>query len=112
MASQEAASEDIKQDNTYLDFKAELKKKRESRKLIHSCKQWEYKGTSDSVLRHKKTKHEGVRFPCDQCDKTFSKRASLNHHINSNHKRIKENIKQICLDEYLCDICDFKGKGL
>ena len=69
-----------------------------------SCDQCEYKGLlclaatwRTILLTHIKSKHEGVNYPCDQCDFKETCRAALLRHTNSKHKGII----------YPCDQCDF-----
>ena len=39
----------------------------------------------DSLSRHRKAAHRGVRFPCSECDYKASRREHLNYHIKSKH---------------------------
>ena len=53
-----------------------------------------------NLLRYKKSKHEGVRFPCDQCDYKANFRSHLTSHIKSIHEGVN----------FPCDYCDYKAK--
>ena len=46
---------------------------------------------------HKKSKHEGIRYPCDQCDHAAITLANLKHHKESKHEGIR----------YPCDQCEY-----
>jgi len=93
------------------------------------CDQCEYAATTNSYLqKHKKVKHEGVRFaytqayksdfavmgtsymttpggkqqklkPCDQCDYVATKTSSLKHHRRSKHEGII----------FPCDQCEYQA---
>ena len=51
---------------------------------------------------HKEAKHEGIRYPCDQCDYSFTAVSILNKHKKSKHKGIR----------YLCDQCEYTASDL
>ena len=40
------------------------------RKRVDSdqCDQCEYTGSRAAVKHHKESKHDGIRYPCDQCE--------------------------------------------
>ena len=46
-----------------------------------------------------KSIHEGVKFPCNECDYKATKKVNLISHIKSVHQGIK----------YPCDECDYKA---
>lgn len=51
--------------------KYELKEHKKSKhdRIRYSCDQCEYAATKPSPLKtHMESKHEGVRYPCDQCE--------------------------------------------
>ena len=50
------------------------------------------------VTNHVKTVHEGLRYPCDQCDYQGNSMQSLRKHIQSSHEGIK----------YECEHCNKK----
>merc|ERR1712126_588311 len=52
-----------------------------------------------SVLRHIKYKHEGVKYPCSHCDYKATQRQDLKVHIESIHEGVK----------YPCSQCSFKA---
>ena len=43
--------------------------------------------------------HEGVKYPCNQCDQKFTQQSSLQTHIQSKHEGIK----------YPCNQCDYQA---
>ena len=49
---------------------------------------------------HTKSKHEGVRYGCNQCDYQATKQGSLTIHIQSIHNGVK----------YACNKCDYQAK--
>ena len=49
---------------------------------------------------HKESKHEGIRYPCDQCDYAASMAKDLKRHKESKHEGIR----------YPCDQCDYAAK--
>ena len=53
----------------------------------------------NSMMRHYRSKHEGVKFPCSQCDYQFTQLVHLQRHIQSKHDCIK----------YPCNQCDFSA---
>merc|ERR1712098_690408 len=44
-------------------------------------------------------KHEGIRYPCDKCNKSYAYKRDLLRHIRSFHDGVK----------FLCDLCDFES---
>ena len=67
----------------------------------YPCDQCDYKATvKNDLLRHIKSRHEGVKYPCNQCDyNTTQKTYYLLTHMKSKHKGVK----------YPCDQCDYKA---
>ena len=55
-----------------------------------------------SLIEHKRSKHEGVRYPCDQCDYAATHRSNLVKHKKSKHEGVK----------YLCDQCPYVATQL
>ena len=53
----------------------------------------------DNLLTHVQSKHEGVRFPCDQCDYKAVQKPSLVRHIKTVHEGVK----------FPCEECDYKA---
>ena len=52
-----------------------------------SCEQCDYKAVQKGhLLTHIKSIHEGVKFPCEQCDYKATQKGNLLKHINSFHK--------------------------
>ena len=72
---------------------------REAEKTV-SCNQYEYRtarvDTASHLNMHKERKHEGIRYPCDQCDYTATQASHLNRHKESKHEG----------KNYSCDQCD------
>ena len=53
------------------------------------CDQCEYISTTGSNLkRHKKAKHDGVKFPCNKCDYEASYSNNLQQHIACKHSKL------------------------
>ena len=50
-------------------------------------------------MRHIKSIHKGVKFPCDQCDYKATRTGPLLEHIKSIHEGVK----------FPCDQCDYKA---
>ena len=48
------------------------------------------------MKNHKRSKHEGIRYPCDQCDYVGNYASNLKLHKRSTHEGIR----------YLCDQCE------
>ena len=68
--------------------------------IRYPCDQCDYASTTTTHLeRHKEYKHEGIRYPCDQCDFTFITSSRLKMHKDSKHVGIK----------YPCDQCEYSG---
>ena len=51
------------------------------------------------MLRHYITKHEGIKYPCNQCDYQATQQRLLQTHIQSVHEGIK----------YPCNQCDHQA---
>ena len=65
-----------------------------------SCDQCDKQyGRLSSLNIHKKSIHEGVKYPCNLCNYKANRLGSLQLHINSVHEKVK----------YLCDKCDYKA---
>ena len=77
------------------------KEKAERIKNLHrnSCKECDYKGTPKALAQHKKSKHEGVVFPCPECDVILSHETHLTKHQDAVHNGIK----------FQCPHCDYKA---
>ena len=53
----------------------------------YPCSQCDYKATQQSNLRlHIESIHEGVKFPCSQCDYNATTQSNLKKHIKSKHE--------------------------
>ena len=53
------------------------------------CDQCEYISTTGSNLkRHKKAKHDGVKFPCNKCDYEARYSHNLQQHMVSKHSKL------------------------
>ena len=54
--------------------------------VIFPCKQCEYQAVQLSgLINHVKSKHDGVRFPCQQCDYKATRSGHLTRHVKSKH---------------------------
>jgi predicted RNA-binding Zn-ribbon protein involved in translation (DUF1610 family) len=74
------------------------KSKHES--VRYQCDQCDYKASQQSNLTtHKKAMHEGVRYTCDQCGFTATQQSSLSTHKNAKHDG----------EKYSCDECHYKA---
>ena len=68
--------------------------------IKYPCNKCDYKATqSSSLWQHNKSVHEGIRYPCDQCDYKANRPARLNSHIRETHEGIKHS----------CDKCDHEA---
>ena len=66
----------------------------------YSCSLCDYKATQQSNLkRHIESTHEGVKFPCKQCDYQATQQSNLKAHIESTHESVI----------YPCKHCDYKA---
>merc|ERR1740128_1103379 len=66
--------------------------------ISYPCDQCDYVAIHKYHLKqHERSKHEGIRYPCDQCDYVATQQSSLNTHKKSQHEGIR----------YLCDQCDY-----
>ena len=53
----------------------------------YPCYQCDYKATQKgNLLTHLKSKHEGVKYPCDQCDYKATEKGNLLRHLKSKHE--------------------------
>ena len=52
-----------------------------------------------TMMEHRRSKHEGVKYPCDQCTYQATTRGSLKKHLQSVHEGIK----------YACPHCDYQA---
>ena len=66
------------------------------------CDQCDYValGTFSNLRVHQQRIHEGFKIYCDQCERTFAKKADLAVHVRVDHEGIK----------FKCTECDFEGK--
>ena len=53
---------------------------------------------------HTKSIHEGLRYPCGQCEYEATQKGSLKIHIKSMHHKEDEDEKK-----YACDQCDYRA---
>merc|ERR1712043_157845 len=54
---------------------------------------------NDNMVKHYRSKHEGVKYHCNQCDYQATQKGSLQRHIQSKHESIK----------YRCNQCDYQA---
>ena len=62
----------------------------------YSCDQCEFAGSRTGLYLHKKSKHDGVRHPCDKCEYSATTLSDLKRHKKSKHERVR----------YPCDQCE------
>ena len=66
--------------------------------IRYKCNQCDYQATQkSSLITHQKSKHEGIRYKCNQCDYQATKKSSLITHQKSKHEGIR----------YKCNHCDY-----
>ena len=73
------------------------KRKRDDTKNIYLCDQCEYSGCKQALYQHQKSKHEGIKYPCDPCKYISNQKGNLEKHKQSKHEGIK----------YPCDQCEY-----
>ena len=57
--------------------------------IRYPCNQCEFASTKPGILKaHKKSKHEGIRYPCDECDYAAKDQKYLKRHKESKHSGI------------------------
>ena len=58
--------------------------------LKYPCYRCEYSATNSSLLKlHIESKHEGVRYTCDKCEYAANTASSLKRHIESQHEGVR-----------------------
>ena len=50
-----------------------------------------------TLRKHKQSKHEDIKFPCDKCDYVAPRKNTLKQHKESMHEGVR----------YPCDLCDY-----
>ena len=64
------------------------------------CSYCNYKATTkQNLLKHIRSKHEGQKYNCNKCDKTFNYPNTLKEHRANIHMKVR----------YPCNICDYKA---
>ena len=64
------------------------------------CNQCEHQATQLSTVKtHQLNKHEGVRYSCNQCEHQATKLAHLKRHKENKHEGVR----------YFCDQCEYKA---
>ena len=51
------------------------------------------------MMKNYRSKHEGIKYPCKQCDFSSTQQGNLQKHIQSKHEGIK----------YPCNQCDYQA---
>ena len=77
----------------------------------YNCDQCDEEFTEQGNLkRHKLTKHEGIRYDCDQCEARFYDQNTLKKHQLTKHEGMKlDKDGMHCPgNSYRCQICGFK----
>ena len=70
---------------------------------VFSCDMCEYSvGTMSSLYRHKKSKHEVIKYPCDQCHFITKSLTNLKNHKGRKHAGV----------QYPCDKCKYLAYSL
>ena len=83
--------EDLSEEDIQTLFSTEVEDRDEQRDIEygseqHNCDYCSYTAASlSTLLKHKRCKHEGVRYPCGQCDYAATQRSSLKRHMESRH---------------------------
>ena len=68
--------------------------------IKYRCNQCDYEATRQDTLQiHIQSKHEGIKYPCNQCDYQATTQGSLQIHLQSIHEGIK----------YPCNHCDYQA---
>ena len=75
------------------------------------CKVCEQNISYNYFKAHMKAVHEGVRFFCDVCDKSYKDKKNLKYHLKMNHPETMEDqeVKKETMTQYSCEICEFKS---
>ena len=69
--------------------------------IKYPCIQCDHQATDRGNLqKHIQSKHEGIKYPCSHCSYQATERGSLKRHIQSKHEGIK----------YPCDHCDYQAR--
>ena len=69
----------------------------------------------DKLRQHKRTVHEGLRYPCDMCDYAATRPDKLKNHREAKHlnpqprKKRKAKFKDKDGEMQICDKCDYKS---
>ena len=77
-------------------------KQQATKRMLKQCideSDLERENMKEDLQRLTKSKHQGVKFPCPQCDHKATQKGSLLTHIKSVHEGVK----------YPCKKCDFKA---
>ena len=75
------------------------KSKKKSKKNMYYCHMCEYKsGFTNGLQYHIESKHQGIKYDCEQCGHKASSKSGL-----KNHTALHEVLK------YDCDLCEFKA---
>ena len=65
-------------------------KKAKHEGIRYPCDQCEYSATQVGTLKkHKEAKHEGIRYPCDQCEYSATQMSALKTHKEAKHEGIR-----------------------
>ena len=84
---------------------SETKKKQKAKHegIGYPCDQCEHIATEIFLLkRHKEVKHEGISYPCDQCAYCATRMGDLKRHKKTKHEGIP----------YPCDQCEFSATDI
>ena len=68
--------------------------------IKYPCNQCDYQATQPGNLQiHIQAKHEGIKYPCNQCDYQTTTQGNLQTHFQAKHEGIK----------YPCNQCDYQA---
>ena len=67
--------------------------------LTYNCSHCDYSSGHESLILHMKTKHEGQKYKCKQCEYQCETLQSLRNHIKIKHEGLR----------HVCKLCDYKA---
>ena len=83
--------------------------KQNKSKTIYFCNDCDYNGSYAAYRYHTKYEHEGIRYPCDQCNHVATRNSNLTAHKNAKHSSKFMRTKNKTFVKYPCDQCDYVG---
>ena len=67
--------------------------------LTYNCSHCDHSGGHENLILHMKTKHEGQKYNCKQCEYQCETLQSLRNHIKIKHEGVR----------HVCKLCDYKA---